>query len=206
MPLFIVFIPAINGHAAQGTPPIDRYFGEMILAALGSLAGLLHVISNIKSYSRFSLLLSSILIIFVFYKTSSGEKGVLYYPESIACVDREIQARDWRRGLASFWESRPLRIFSRNRISVDDYLEDMSLFYWQNSFRWFLSDRTYSFAIMNGIKKDSFEMYFGSASAVIRCGDWNVYEVFDPTGAKSAALNSLNRRKIDLWKASIGKK
>ncbi|EPG75059.1 putative membrane protein [Leptospira fainei serovar Hurstbridge str. BUT 6] len=206
VPLFLVFIPAINGHATQGSPPIDRYFGEMILAALGSFAGLLGVSSNIKLYSRISSFLSSILMVFVLYTVLPREKGVVYYPESIACIDREIQAKDWRRGLASFWESRPLRIFSRNKIAVDDYLEDMSLFYWQNSFRWFLSDRPYSFAIMNGIKKESFETHFGPASAVIHCGDWNVYEVGDPTGTKSAALNSLNRRKIDLWKASVGKK
>ncbi|TGK06524.1 hypothetical protein EHO60_15995 [Leptospira fletcheri] len=204
-PLFLVLLAAINGHVMENGNPIDRYFGQITVAVLGCGFWLLGSMEFERKFrlGLFAFLCfgTALLVTVAFSKNSNP----VYYPERMQCIDRLITEKGYRRGISNFWISRPMRVFSRSEAVIDDYLPDLNLFYWQNTFAWFLSDVPYTFAVMEGIDETALKSVFRDAKPVADCGSWKIYDLSDPDGEKSKALISSNRNKIGIWKGSRSK-
>lgn len=204
-PLFLVLLAAINGHVTQSGNPIDRYFGQMTVAALGAVFWLLGSMEMGRKF-RVGLFVFLFLGNALLVKVAFSKKmDPVYYPERMRCLDRLVTEKGYRRGISNFWISRPMRIFSRSDAVIDDYLPDLSLFYWQNTFAWFLSDVPYTFAVMEGIDEAALKSTFPDAKPVADCESWKIYDLSDSDGEKSKALIDSNRNKIGIWKGSRSK-
>ncbi len=188
-----------------GLQTVDRYFGEILLSAIGILFVFFWKISEQKS-ARVSLgvVLFFVSILSSFFIFQKGI-GLTYYPEKIACLDELAKSRSWKRGLASFWYVRPMRIFSRQGLEPDDYLYDLMLFYWQNRLDWFERDLEYSFAIIDGLDESKVREKFGEPSEVVYCKGVKIFAIADRDRKKTKQFVKENRMKIALWKKSVSR-
>lgn len=196
------FIFGLTGKS--GIQGIDRYFGEILLGFLGTGAVCILRISDIPIVRSALGVLFSLGILFGIYSSYSKGLGIVYYPAKVACLDKLTEKNNWKRGIASFWYVRPMRIFSKTGLEPDDYLFDLMLFYWQNNLNWFeREDPPYTFAIIDGIDEKIVRKKLGEPISVSHCDLIPVYTFTNPE--KSLEFVKENRGKIDIWKFSTSR-
>ncbi|GBF38452.1 hypothetical protein [Leptospira johnsonii] len=196
------FIFGLTGKT--GIQGIDRYFGEILLGFLGIGAVLILSISDIPVV-RFGLgVFFSLGILLGIYSSYSKGLGLTHYPTKVACLDRLAEKNHWKRGIASFWYVRPMRIFSKKGLEPDDYLYDLMLFYWQNNLSWFERENPpYTFAIIDGVDEKIVRQKLGEPISISYCDKIPIYTFANPE--KSSDFVKENRGKIDLWKFSTSR-
>ncbi|TGK06072.1 hypothetical protein EHO58_09960 [Leptospira selangorensis] len=196
------FIFGLTGRA--GIQGIDRYFGEILLGFLGIGIICILRISDIP-VAKFVLgALFSLGILFGIYSSYSKGLGLIHYPTKIACLDELAEKYNWKRGVASFWYVRPMRIFSKKDLEPDDYLYDLMLFYWQNNLKWFERENPpYTFAIIDGVDEKIVREKLGEPISVSYCDKIPIYTFGNPE--KSLKFVKENQGKIDIWKFSTSR-
>lgn len=199
---FLIYGILFGLLGSGGFQTIDRYFGEIFLGSFG--LGFLCVRLALGRPGSYGFVGVFILVVGTFFSYSfvrSGS-GISYVPPKIDCVEGLAKKHSWKRGLASFWYVRPLRIFSNRALEPDDYLYDLMLFYWQNRLEWFERDSPYSFAILDGLDEGKVREKFGAPKELLQCEDAKIFVIDDPSGEKSRNFIEENRLKIFLWKTS----
>ncbi|WP_243402013.1 hypothetical protein [Leptospira haakeii] len=196
------FIFGLTGGA--GIQGIDRYFGEILLGFLGIGIICILKISDIPVAKSILGVLFSMGILLGIYSSYSKGLGLTYYPAKVACLDELAERYNWKRGIASFWYVRPMRIFSKKALEPDDYLYDLMLFYWQNNLNWFERENpAYTFAIIDGVDEKIVREKLGEPVSVSYCEKIPIYTFENPQ--KSLEFVKENRGKIDLWKFSTSR-
>ncbi|EIE00900.1 hypothetical protein [Leptospira licerasiae] len=196
------FVFGLTGKA--GIQGIDRYFGEILLGFLGISAVFILRISDIP-IAKFAMgCLFTIGIVLGIYTSYSKGLGLTHYPAKVACLDELADKHHLKRGIASFWYVRPMRIFSKKGIEPDDYLYDLMLFYWQNNLNWFERENPpYTFAIIDGVDEKIVKRKLGEPVSIYYCDKVPIYTFADPE--KSLEFIKENRSKIDLWRFSTNR-
>ncbi|WP_244244950.1 hypothetical protein [Leptospira koniambonensis] len=205
VPLFFLVYGFIFGLTGKsGIQGIDRYFGEILLGFLGIGAVYILKISNIP-IAKFVLGCVFFLgILLGIYSSYSKGLGLTHYPAKVACLDGLAEANHWKRGIASFWYVRPMRIFSKKALEPDDYLYDLMLFYWQNNLNWFERENPpYTFAIIDGVDEKIVRKKMGEPISVSYCDKIPIYTFANLE--KSLEFVRENRGKIDIWKFSTSR-
>ncbi|WP_243396470.1 hypothetical protein [Leptospira hartskeerlii] len=196
------FIFGLTGKS--GIQGIDRYFGEILLGFLGIGVLCILRISDIPVL-RFGLgVIFSLGTLFGIFSSYSKGLGLTYYPAKVACLDELTDRYHLRRGVASFWYVRPMRIFSKKGLEPDDYLYDLMLFYWQNNLNWFERENPpYTFAIVDGVDEKIVRKKLGEPISISYCDKIPIYIFANPE--KSLEFVKENRGKIELWKFSTSR-
>ncbi|MEI1278919.1 hypothetical protein V6Z05_11385 [Leptospira venezuelensis] len=196
------FIFGLTGQS--GIHGIDRYFGEILLGFLGIGAVSILRITNIP-IAKFALgCVFSLGILVGIYSSYSKGLGLSHYPEKVACIDELADKHHWKRGIASFWYVRPIRIFSKKKLEPDDYLNDLMLFYWQNNLSWFERENPpYTFAIIDDVDEKIVRKKLGEPISISYCNKTPIYSFTNPD--KSLEFVKENRGKIDIWKFSTNR-
>ncbi|WP_244243459.1 hypothetical protein [Leptospira andrefontaineae] len=196
------FIFGLTGKS--GIQGIDRYFGEILLGFLGISAVCILRISYIP-IAKFTFgCLCFLGILFGIYSSYSKGLGLAHYPTKLACLDELADKHHWKRGVASFWYVRPMRIFSKKVLEPDDYLYDLMLFYWQNNLNWFERENPpYTFAIIDGVDEKIVRKKLGEPISISYCDKVPIYTFENPE--KSLEFIKENQGKIDLWKFSTSR-
>lgn len=187
-----------------GFQTIDRYFGCILLSSLGLSFLSIYSLKN----ENLASWLSGILIfgnLFLILHTRDRDLRLIHTPNRQACLEKLAETHSLRRGLASFWYVRPMRIFSKSKWEPEDYLYDLTLFYWQNRLEWFEKEAPYSFAILDGLDEKIVREKFGEPKSVLDCEGAPVFLIEDPKGEKSKRFTEENRTKIRLWRKSVGR-
>ncbi|TGM95512.1 hypothetical protein [Leptospira dzoumogneensis] len=196
------FIFGLTGRA--GIQGIDRYFGEILLGFLGiGIVSILRI-SDIPAAKFVLGVLFSLGILIGIYSSYSKGLGLAHYPANVSCIDEFADQHNWKRGVASFWYVRPMRIFSKKKIEPDDYLYDLMLFYWQNNLNWFERENPpYTFAIIDGVDEKIVRQKLGEPISISYCDKIPIYTFANP--GKSLEFVKENRNKIDIWKFSTSR-
>ncbi|PJZ76963.1 hypothetical protein [Leptospira neocaledonica] len=202
--IFLIYGFVFGLTGKVGIQGIDRYFGEILLGFLGIGAVCILRISDIPIV-KFGLGIVFFLgILFGIYSSYSKGLGLTYYPEKVACLDELAEKNHWKRGVASFWYVRPMRVFSKKGLEPDDYLYDLMLFYWQNNLNWFERENPpYTFAIIDGVDEKIVRKKMGEPLSISYCDKIPIYTFASPE--KSLEFVKENRGKIDLWKFSTSR-
>ena len=202
--IFLIYGFVFGLTGKTGIQGIDRYFGEILLGFLGIGAVCILRISDIPA-AKFGLgILFSLGILFGIYSSYSKGLGLAYYPKKVACIDELAEKNHWKRGIASFWYVRPMRIFSKKGMEPDDYLYDLMIFYWQNNLSWFERENPpYTFAIIDGVDEKIVRKKMGEPISVSYCDKIPIYTFAN--SEKSSEFVKENRGKIDLWKFSTSR-
>lgn len=196
------FIFGLTGKS--GIQGIDRYFGEILLGFLGISAVCILRISDIPVAKFAFTCLCFFGILFGIYSSYSNGIGLTHYPAKVACLDELADKHHWKRGVASFWYVRPMRIFSKKALEPDDYLYDLMLFYWQNNLNWFERETPpYTFAIIDDLDEKIVRKKMGEPISISYCDKVPIYTFENPE--KSLEFVKENRGKIDLWKFSTSR-
>lgn len=61
-----------------------------------------------------------------------------YYPEQLACIDKALEGKPLRKGIAQYWDAKHFQMFSHQPIRLAQYVSDLT------PHRWITSDRFYS--------------------------------------------------------------
>ncbi|TGL57669.1 hypothetical protein [Leptospira sarikeiensis] len=207
--IFTPFVLLIYGFVfglagKQGIQEIDRYFGQILLGFLG--IGFVFILRFYQNgFFKFgSAILLLLVILFSIQFTYRKGLGIEHYPNKVACLDQLSESKDWKRGIASFWYVRPMRIFSKRDLQPDDYLYDLMLFYWQNNLSWFERETpAYTFAIVDGIDEKILKKKLGEPSSITYCDGIPIYSFDRPE--KSSEFIKENRNKIDMWRISTSR-
>ncbi|WP_244280549.1 hypothetical protein [Leptospira saintgironsiae] len=196
------FIFGLTGRL--GIQGIDRYFGEILLGFLGIGTICILRVSDI-SIAKFVLgVLFFLGVLFGIYSSYSKGLGLIHHPTKVACLDELADKQHWKRGIASFWYVRPMRIFSKKGLEPDDYLYDLMLFYWQNNLNWFERENPpYTFAIIDGVDEKIVRQKLGEPISISYCDKIPIYTFANSD--KSFEFVKENRGKIDIWKFSTSR-
>lgn len=196
------FIFGLTGRS--GIQGIDRYFGEILLGFLGIGIICILRISDIPIAKFLLGVLFSLGILFGTYSSYSKGLGLIHYPAKVACLDELADKQHWKRGIASFWYVRPMRIFSKKDLEPDDYLYDLMLFYWQNNLNWFERENPpYTFAIIDGVDEKIVRQKLGEPISISYCDKIPIYTFANYEN--SFEFVKENRGKIDIWKFSTSR-
>ncbi|WP_238325511.1 hypothetical protein [Leptospira inadai] len=202
VPVCIIVIGLLQGVLKSGEP-VDRYFGGIVGAAFYiSVSVFLHL-----GKIRNRILLSVAFVLFCFCILFASQRGIAtrYYPAWIKCLDRTAEEWNLKRGIAGFWRASPIRNFSRMSLIADPFEADLSVTVWQNSFRWYDPGEPYSFAILDPIKTDSVEKYFGKPRRVVPCSGISIFIMGEEGRISSRKFLEEKQSQILLWKRLTGR-
>ncbi|TGK00304.1 hypothetical protein EHQ53_09610 [Leptospira langatensis] len=200
--LFLCYGFSLGFTGREGIQEIGRYFGSILLSSLG-LSFL--VLRKLADHPNRRVALGILLLVLIgslsLFSISQGI-GLVYSSPKLDCLDKYARERNWKRGLASFWYVRPMRIFSQQKLEPDDYLYDLMLFYWQNNLSWFERKEQYRFAILDGLDEKKVIETFGQPKEVLNCENIKIFSFSEEDPSKSLKFVEENQEKINLWKLS----
>lgn len=82
------------------------------------------------------------------YKMSTLKRvSSQYYPDEIACIDHALEKTGLTQGIAPYWQAKPMQNFSRLKLNIAQYYDDVSPQAWITSKNYF--KKRYDFAIIN---------------------------------------------------------
>ncbi|TGK05062.1 hypothetical protein EHO59_09490 [Leptospira semungkisensis] len=200
--VFLFYGYSLGFTGREGIQEIDRYFGGVLLSSLGMSLLFLQRLVNYKILKYF--LGPALLLLVITNSTVAASKGVgiVYSSPKLDCLDQYAKERNWKRGLASFWYVRPMRIFSKEKLEPDDYLYDLMLFYWQNNLSWFERKTPYTFAILDGLDEKKVKETLGEPKEILYCENIKIFSFSEKEPSKSLRFVEENQEKINLWKLS----
>lgn len=114
-------------------------------------------------FQLIALSLLSILALKFIGNDSSLNNQTATQPTDISCIIENINASGLSRGIATYWDAKPIQVFSGGKIKVAQYTGDL------NEHRWITSgsfyQKTYDFAI---VSEDQIEVYKLDRDKIIR--------------------------------------
>lgn len=202
VPICLIVIGLLQGVLKSGEP-VDRYFGGIVGAAFGISIGVFSY--RAKLWNRILPIL--VFALFCFCLLAASQRGIAtrYYPPWIECLDQNAKEWNLKRGIAGFWKASPVRNFSKMSLIADPFEADLSVTVWQNSFRWYDLGEPYSFAILDPIKADSVERYFGKHRRVVRCSGISIFIISEEGRISSREFLEKKQAQILLWKRLTGR-
>ncbi|WP_156860668.1 hypothetical protein [Leptospira fainei] len=202
VPICLIAVGLLQGIIKQGEP-VNRYFGGIIGAAFGILA----VVFSYRTKLWSSILSILVFVLFGLCILAAVRLGIStrYYPPWIECLDRNAEEWNLKRGISGFWKASPVRNFSKKSLVVDPFEADLSVTVWQNSFRWYDYGEPYSFAIIDPVRTDSVERYFGKPDRVVRCAGMSIFVFNEERRLSSRAFLEEKQSQILLWKRLTGR-
>ena len=99
-----------------------------------------------------------------------------YYPSDIACLDAALAEEQLTQGIAQYWDAKQIEAFSRNGLTLAQYMDNLDEMRWLTSKKFFKP--TYDFAIVSEnaqsrlkISKEKLFALNGDAKKTIACGN-----------------------------------
>ncbi|NTW03447.1 MAG: hypothetical protein HGA19_19595, partial [Oscillochloris sp.] len=110
-----------------------------------------------------------------------------YYPPLVACLDANAARYGLHNGIAHYWQSRHIEVFSRSGLHAATVNVDLSPWLWMGSSTMF--DRNMNYAVVDhtdlgqlfGFLAESLTNRFGPPHATFNCGSSDVYVYNRPT-------------------------
>lgn len=149
----VIATPILNGSYTGWD--IVRYFLSPILFAMAVLAifyGKLisHLIKN-ETAKRYALLILPILFLILNIFKFDSEKFhtyFSYYPDKVKEIDSVCVANNLQNGVAEYWNTKKISLFSKKDIHVHAVFSDGALYEFASNINWF-RNKTFNFIITN---------------------------------------------------------
>src|ERR1043165_6477081 len=108
----------------------------------------------------------------IFKKFSNLKKN--YYTKELECIDNAIKD-EGTRGISDYWTARPISLFSRKKLIVQAFNENLSPFLMLSDISKFTNN--YTFAIIhNGFPvEEVLKLYNGNPNKIMNCGEKKIF-------------------------------
>ena len=109
------------------------------------------------------------------------------------CLDQNKELYDLKYGLGNYWHSKPIDIFSKKGVRVNQVTANLGPWYWLNNYYWFLGKEgempEYNFVIIDKLDRQFVIEKFGDPTDVLACPGSEVF-VYRPPGNKKILKES----------------
>lgn len=99
-----------------------------------------------------------------------------FYPEQISCIDNAIDQRGLRNGIAQYWDAKYIQAFSKLKINLAQYIENLEEHRWVTSNKFY--KKNYDFSIISENAKPPYKISSqklaeinGEPGSAVICGD-----------------------------------
>jgi hypothetical protein len=135
----------------KNLPPTDRYLipifvWPIIMSILFLSYGFKHYFHSFARVCMIGLVISLGTQVHTLFKKNGFNAD--YYPADVACIDKALnQYPTLNHGIANYWDSKFIQNYSRHRIVIAQYLNNLTEHAWITSESFFRP--TYDFAIIS---------------------------------------------------------
>ncbi len=160
MPAGFAFLLSFRGQDKQNAPFSGRFihFAAPILAAVSLL--------SIIPAARFTV-------------DEINPAHSFSWEHSLAhCLDENAGRLNLRYGLSDYWNAKPMTIFSKTGLRVNQLHYNLYINYWINNFNWYLGKGDtpqYDFLVTERLNEAAVRFRFGEPSLILMCGSSPVY-------------------------------
>ncbi|PJZ57424.1 hypothetical protein [Leptospira barantonii] len=150
-----------------------------------------------------------ISLLFILFQ---GNLNPTFYRDVLAaCLDRISEEPGnirLGRGLADFWTSRRIRIFSETNLRADNYMPDLHPEYWENSWSWFTKtpEQEYNFAVLPGLDLNILKYEFGEPAFVSSCENHKILIWNETSQERFKNFRKKKIEEIELWHKLTGRR
>ncbi len=128
-----------------------------------------------------------------------------YEPPAMRCIDDAAKRYGWRYGLSDFWNAKPISVYSRTGLRVNQITYNLTIDYYSNNIHWYEgkdSLPSYDFVIVDRLNKEALVDRYGPPSRVIHCGESEIFSYEGP-GHDSFRV-PFSRQGIEVWRILTG--
>jgi len=157
-------IPAFSWPVVIVVLFLGHHLGQRFVAVATVISALLVVALSSSAYAL----------------AHNGGLSARFYPAEISCIDDALEKEGLSNGIAQYWDAKYLQQFSRLRLNIAQYLENLDEMKWITSKKYFRD--SYDFAVVAEdaeptykISSEALMRINGSPKQVVSCGNRSLY-------------------------------
>ena len=183
----------------------------LVLPVFGTVFTIV-LLSPVRFNYIYKLFIIPILFIFIIYgirTIKATPVELINYRKPLAvCLDAHVDKYGLKYGLSDYWNAKPLTLFSKRALRVNQTGKTLGTAYWINNYYWYFGkDKSpeYNFIITDRLDRKLILKKYGSPAHTLYCAG---SEIFIYNRVEDAAFHNffgIKRENMRLWQIMTGR-